>query len=468
LARATITNVKIRFNGNTTDKQNSFCIFFTNANKNYVPFKIKESCIGRHYLIATCDGGLDDRCYKKSKEWDIDTIEIYGTEDDIHFRVVKEYKEEKAELTPGPFGKIMVESVYQNHIFLSIGSGFGGVRYILDPKTQIRINSVLLKLKNDHDISCLPNEEMNEEMKALEKLFSSENLKYITCIGFCSMPVNGASKRRYIAEINLDVPQLLRVGLFEQVVSYPENYYILRKEITKISTGRDFDMGIPNRTQVDAVERLKDLYLTTGIRFDHNVEDKNPVQDLAERWINGAKWDPDTCKRYMGADIVKKEETKMNRKKSLGIKNIIFNEPATIIFWSDNAKTVVKCQEGDVFDPEVGVAMAVMKRALGTNETDSNYLDKVKKYLDKYREKEQLNIESQDILTCVSNAIDTANEVLTGKVKDIQIRRLKSEAMDIRTKMMTSGATHWELETFDRFCRKYIAEKEENDGGKKE
>ena len=28
------------------------------------------------------------------------------------------------------------------------------------------------------------------------------------------------------------------------------------------------------------------------------------------------------------------------------IKNVIFNEPATIIIWKDGTKTVVKCQEG--------------------------------------------------------------------------------------------------------------------------
>lgn len=56
--------------------------------------------------------------------------------------------------------------------------------------------------------------------------------------------------------------------------------------------------------------------------------------------------------------------------------------------------------------------------------------------------------------------------VLTGKVKDIRIRRLKQEAMDVRTKMMTSGATNWELETFDRFCRKYITEESGSENNK--
>lgn len=47
------------------------------------------------------------------------------------------------------------------------------------------------------------------------------------------------------------------------------------------------------------------------------------------------------------------------------IKDVIFNDPATIVFWDDGSKTVVKCQEGDEFDPEKGLAMAISKKSLG-------------------------------------------------------------------------------------------------------
>ena len=48
-----------------------------------------------------------------------------------------------------------------------------------------------------------------------------------------------------------------------------------------------------------------------------------------------------------------------------GIKNVIFNDPATIVFWNDGSKTVVKTQDGDEFDPEKGLAMAISKKVLG-------------------------------------------------------------------------------------------------------
>lgn len=49
------------------------------------------------------------------------------------------------------------------------------------------------------------------------------------------------------------------------------------------------------------------------------------------------------------------------------ITKVIFNDPATIVFWSDGTKTVVKCCEDDTFDKEKGLAMAVCKKVTGNN-----------------------------------------------------------------------------------------------------
>ncbi len=49
----------------------------------------------------------------------------------------------------------------------------------------------------------------------------------------------------------------------------------------------------------------------------------------------------------------------------LVIDNVIFNDPATIVFWNDGTKTVVKCQEGDIFDKEKGLSMAICKKLSG-------------------------------------------------------------------------------------------------------
>ena len=59
------------------------------------------------------------------------------------------------------------------------------------------------------------------------------------------------------------------------------------------------------------------------------------------------------------------------------IKDVIYNDPATIVFWEDGTKTVVKCKN-EKFDPEKGLAMAFSKKMLGNK---GNYYNVFKKWL---------------------------------------------------------------------------------------
>lgn len=62
------------------------------------------------------------------------------------------------------------------------------------------------------------------------------------------------------------------------------------------------------------------------------------------------------------------------------IKKVIFNNPATIVIWANGDKTVVKC-DGEKFDPEKGLAMAITKYLLGNNH--GYYYDIFDKWLPK-------------------------------------------------------------------------------------
>lgn len=55
---------------------------------------------------------------------------------------------------------------------------------------------------------------------------------------------------------------------------------------------------------------------------------------------------------------------------------VIFNESATIVIWKDGSKTVVKCQKNDEYDPEKGLALCFMKKALGNKGNFNNILKK--------------------------------------------------------------------------------------------
>ena len=65
------------------------------------------------------------------------------------------------------------------------------------------------------------------------------------------------------------------------------------------------------------------------------------------------------------------------REKGLGIKRVLFSNPATIVFWTDGTKTVVKLRKGDKWDPEKGLAMACAKKLLGNRDGYHKALQKL-------------------------------------------------------------------------------------------
>lgn len=62
----------------------------------------------------------------------------------------------------------------------------------------------------------------------------------------------------------------------------------------------------------------------------------------------------------------------------INIKKVIFNDPATIVLWDDGTKTIVKCQDGEKYDKEKGLALCISKKVLGNK---GNYNEVFKKYI---------------------------------------------------------------------------------------
>lgn len=55
---------------------------------------------------------------------------------------------------------------------------------------------------------------------------------------------------------------------------------------------------------------------------------------------------------------------------------VIFNEPATIVYWNDGTKTVVMCDPMDTYNKEAGLAMCFMKKMCGSSRTFNDTLRK--------------------------------------------------------------------------------------------
>lgn len=96
----------------------------------------------------------------------------------------------------------------------------------------------------------------------------------------------------------------------------------------------------------------------------------------------------------------------------LMIKKVIFSNPATIVFWSDGSKTVVKSYLDD-YDPEKGLAMAIAKKALGN---EGNYYNVFKKWL-------PTDDETIGELFCDQKAVETYkanNDIINKALEDIK------------------------------------------------
>ena len=87
------------------------------------------------------------------------------------------------------------------------------------------------------------------------------------------------------------------------------------------------------------------------------------------------------------------------------IEKVIFNYPATIVLWKDGSKTVVKCQEGDIFDAEKGLAMCFAKKALGNK---GNFNDVFKEWMP---EKEPSECNSLIIIDKIKEGIDLLSKL---------------------------------------------------------
>lgn len=53
---------------------------------------------------------------------------------------------------------------------------------------------------------------------------------------------------------------------------------------------------------------------------------------------------------------------KHNFRCTVYIEKVLYNDPVTVVFWSDKTKTVTKCENPDTYNPEYGLMMCIMKK----------------------------------------------------------------------------------------------------------
>ena len=77
--------------------------------------------------------------------------------------------------------------------------------------------------------------------------------------------------------------------------------------------------------------------------------------------INGKSTKTSKQKQYKFPGVV--VDSKGN---TVYIKEVIYSNPATIVIWSDKTKTICKAVEDDTYNPEAGLAICILKKALGS------------------------------------------------------------------------------------------------------
>lgn len=127
-------------------------------------------------------------------------------------------------------------------------------------------------------------------------------------------------------------------------------------------------IGYIRTVEKDQYDDLMKVILSTGHELVFGPYDLTSDRDGNWRICSGALYPLCEGKKTASAT------------NTAAIKDVIFAPPATIVYWSDGSKTVVKCSEKDVFDPEKGLAMAIAKRCGGNK---GRYYKEIQNWVEK-------------------------------------------------------------------------------------
>lgn len=146
-----------------------------------------------------------------------------------------------------------------------------------------------------------------------------------------------------------------------------------------------------NKNRIDVDAEHAEFRKESQVRFgDHRF--MRPVETYFIKW-DEARSLSEVCTNIF-VDLTRKWNLDgYNMYKAFEIKNVIFNYPATVVLWEDGTKTVVKCQEGDEYSKETGLALCIAKKALGNQ---GNFNEVFKKWIPEENESEEIPPEDWD------------------------------------------------------------------------
>ncbi len=132
---------------------------------------------------------------------------------------------------------------------------------------------------------------------------------------------------------------------------------------------------IGNEKELETIRKVYNTGTLYGIGLIRSCKKENKTMSKVTFSAEQVAWDEGYNKGWNQRG--KLDEIAYGRS-ALRIKKVIFNDPATIVFWADGTKTVAKAHGEDKFDKEVGLTVCIAKKALGNR---SNFDKVFKKWI---------------------------------------------------------------------------------------
>ena len=155
---------------------------------------------------------------------------------------------------------------------------------------------------------------------------------------------------------------------------------------------------------------------------EHQDQNDDAVYNIDEYSIYPNMIKPYDLSTFYRTGLFKNMERRINEMKNNyhvpQIKDVIYNDPATIVLWMDGTKTVVKCSDYDIYDPEKGLAMAIAKKTLGNQ---GNYYETFKRWLP---EEDELDTAQQFIDEKSRLDVETAYQILVNVSRNRKATKL--------------------------------------------
>ena len=160
----------------------------------------------------------------------------------------------------------------------------------------------------------------------------------------------------------LRIADVIAVERFGPGDCVPSNTLLVIDYVNSDSaTFKNIDLALDNVKYILTTASEKKKACEVQAADEKQGEDMINLESLSDDKITMGAIDPEKFYLVTGRKNAKTLFMQNLLKNVFGfkIKDVIFNDPATIVFWEDGGKTVVQCQNGEEFDPEKGLAMAI-------------------------------------------------------------------------------------------------------------